>query len=82
MCHFIDEVRKLLGVVDRRLSDRDWIMGKLFSVADVAVIGMVRNLIGFYDAAELVGFQDFDNVQRWLSAALVRPAVARVLASP
>ena len=77
LAHYVDEVRKLLGVLDRRLENRAWIMGPDFSVADVATLGMVRNLIGFYDAAELVGFGDFSNVSRWLGAGMARPAVER-----
>ena len=42
----------------------------------------MRNLVGFYGAGELVGWSDFDEVQRWLDAALERPAVRRGLEIP
>jgi GST-like protein len=42
----------------------------------------VNNLIGFYGAGELVGFQDFRNVARVLQAFVARPAVARGLHIP
>jgi GST-like protein len=42
----------------------------------------VRNLIGFYEAGDLVGIQDFPNVTRVLAAFVARPAVARGLDIP
>jgi GST-like protein len=42
----------------------------------------VRNLVGFYGAADLVGWSAFKEVQRWLEAALARPAVQRGLTIP
>jgi GST-like protein len=39
----------------------------------------VRNLIGFYEARELVGFDRFGHVQAWLERGLARPAVQRGL---
>jgi GST-like protein len=42
----------------------------------------VRNLIGFYEAGELVGFSDFPHVKRALDVFLARPAVAKGLTIP
>ena len=79
---YVDESKRLLGVLDKRLAGRQWIMGDAYTIADIATFGWVRNLIGFYDAAALVGFADFANVQRVLSAFVARPAVVRGLAIP
>ena len=57
-------------------------MGDEYTVADIAIFPMVRNLVGFYGAGELVGYQDFSNVQRALEAFLARPAVKRGLDIP
>ena len=73
------ESGRLLGVLDARLADRDWVMGAEYSIADISLLGWVRNLIGFYDAREIVGFERFGHVQRWLDAGLARPAVQRGL---
>ena len=73
------ESARLLGVLDARLDRRAWIMGDDYGIADISLLGWVRNLIGFYDAAEIVGFQRFGHVQRWLDAGLARPAVQRGL---
>ncbi len=78
---YVAESRRLLGVLDKRLDGRDWIMGD-YSIADVATLGWVRNLIGFYEARELVGFDDFPRVAAWLERGLARPAVQRGLEIP
>ncbi len=76
------ESRRLLQVLEGRLDGRAWIMGDEYSIADIAIWPWVRNLVGFYDAGELVGFADFPNVRWTLQAFVERPAVARGLAIP
>ncbi|WCM88690.1 glutathione S-transferase N-terminal domain-containing protein [Acidovorax sp. NCPPB 3576] len=79
---YVAESKRLLGVLEQRLAGRDWIMGDDYSIADIAVFPWVRNLVGFYEARELVGFGDFPQVQRVLDAFVARPAVARGLEIP
>ncbi len=76
------ESRRLLGVLDRRLAGRTWIMGDAYTIADIATFPWVRNLIGFYEAGDLVGIADFGEVRRVLDQFLARPAVARGLEIP
>ncbi|MGE0178874.1 MAG: glutathione S-transferase N-terminal domain-containing protein [Sphingomonas sp.] len=76
------EARRLLGVLDRRLAGREWIMGDDYTIADIATLGWVRNLIGFYEARDLVGYDDFADVDAWLQRGLARPAVKRGLDIP
>jgi GST-like protein len=57
-------------------------MGDAYTIADIATFPWVRNLIGFYDAGELVGIRDFPDVLRALAAFVARPAVARGLEIP
>ena len=78
---FVEESKRLLQILDDRLAGRDWIMGD-YSIADIATGGWVRNLIDFYDAAELVEFDRFDNVAAWLDRWIDRPAVRRGLKIP
>jgi len=77
-----DEAKRVLTVLEDRLSGRLWVMGDEFTVADVSMLGWVRNLIGFYDAGELVGFSELKNVPEWLERGLARPAVQRGLEIP
>lgn len=79
---YVAETKRLLGVLNERLQGRGWIMGKDYSIADIAVFPWVRNLVGFYGAGELVGFGDFPEVQRVLDAFVARPAVQRGLNIP
>jgi GSH-dependent disulfide-bond oxidoreductase len=78
---FADESKRLLGVLDQRLDGREWVMDD-YSIADIALLGWVRNLIGFYEAGELVDFASFRNVPEWLERGLARPAVQRGLQIP
>jgi GST-like protein len=79
---YVGESRRLLGVLDQQLATREWIAGDEYSIADIAILPWVRNLVGFYDAGELVGFGDFTNVQRALDAFVQRPAVIEGLQVP
>ncbi len=80
--HYVAEARRLLGVLERQLDGRTWIMGDDYTIADIAVFPWVRNLTGFYDAGELVGFKDFPQVARALDNFAARPAVQRGLVVP
>ena len=79
---YVDEARRLLAVLEQRLAGRRWVMGEDYTIADIAIFPWVRNLVGFYGAGELVGFDEFPEVQRALQAFLDRPAVARGLTIP
>lgn len=76
------ESQRLLGVLETRLAGRRWIMGEDYTIADVATIGWVRNLIGFYGARDLVDYDSLKNVPAWLERGLARPAVERGLNIP
>ncbi|WP_321930100.1 glutathione S-transferase N-terminal domain-containing protein [Paraburkholderia guartelaensis] len=79
---YVAETRRLLAVLDQRLGGRKWIMGDEYTIADIATFGWVRNLVGFYEAGDLVGYADFKNVARVLGAFVARPAVERGLNIP
>jgi GST-like protein len=78
---YVDESKRLLRVLEGRLDGREWIMDE-YSVADVATLGWVRNLVTFYEARELVEFDELRNVPAWLDQGLARPAVQRGLEIP
>jgi GST-like protein len=79
---YVGEAKRLLGVLNGRLAERAWIMGEEYTIADIAVFPWVRNLIGFYGAAEIVGFADYPHIKRALDSFVARPAVARGLTIP
>ena len=77
-----NESKRLLGVMEKQLTGRDWIMGDDYTIADIAMVGWVRNLVGFYGARDLVEFDSLKAVPAWLDRALARPAVQRGLEIP
>ena len=79
---YVAETKRLLGVLDRQLEGKDWIMGGDYSIADVAIFPWVRGLVGFYAAGDLVGWDEYRNVARVLDAFVARPAVIKGLAIP
>jgi GST-like protein len=79
---YVNESRRVLKVLDERLANRTWVMGDEYTIADIAIFPWVRNLVGFYQAGELVGFSEFAHVQRTLDAFLERPAVSAGLLVP
>ncbi|MEO9530832.1 glutathione S-transferase C-terminal domain-containing protein [Roseibium sp.] len=77
-----DEVKRLIGVLDRHLDDRDFIIGPDYTIADIACWPWLRNLGGFYEAGEVLGLPDFRNVMRWLDTCLSRAASERAVNIP
>jgi len=79
---YVNESKRLLGVLDAQLKGHEWIVGDEYTIADIATLGWVNNLITFYGARELVGFDDFTHVAAWLERGMSRPAVQRGLKIP
>ncbi len=79
---YANESKRLLRVLEQRVAGRRWIMGDEYTLADIAIFPWVRNLVGFYDARDLVGFDDFPELARVLAAFVQRPAVAKGLTIP
>ena len=76
------ESKRLLGVLETWLDGKQWIMGDDYTIADISMLGWVRNLIGFYGAGELVEYDTLKQVPAWLERGLARPAVQRGLDIP
>ena len=74
---YVAEAKRLLAVLDQRLAERTWIMGDDYGIADISTFPWVSNLIGFYNAGELVGMADFTHVSRALKGFALRTAVVR-----
>jgi GST-like protein len=79
---YVAESKRLLGAMEKRLDGRQWMMDDEYTIADISLIGWVRNLIGFYQARELVAFDSLKHVPAWLERGLARPAVQRGLTIP
>jgi GST-like protein len=79
---YVNESKRLLGVLEDRLATRAWIMGDDYTIADIAHLGWIRNLVGFYGAGDLVEYGKLKMVPAWLEKGLARPAVQRGLTIP
>jgi GST-like protein len=79
---YVGEAKRLLGVLERHLEGRRWMMGETYTIADIMIFPWVNVLNTFYGAADLVGIEDFTQVNRVLATFLARPAVARGLNIP
>ena len=79
---YVAESRRLLQVLDARLTGRCWIMGEDYTIADIAIFPWVNNLVGFYAAGELVGISGLPHVTRAMHQFLARPAVIRGMQIP
>jgi GSH-dependent disulfide-bond oxidoreductase len=77
-----DETRRLLRVLDGQLEGRDYIMGKSYSIADIATWPWVRTMVGFYDAAGHVEWDQLANVPAWLERCAGRPASQKAVDIP
>jgi GST-like protein len=79
---YVGESKRLLGVLNKQLAGKQWLLGEEFSIADIATFPWVANLVGFYGAGELVGYADFPEVKRVVEAFLARPAVVKGMQIP
>jgi GSH-dependent disulfide-bond oxidoreductase len=79
---YVAETKRLLGVLDDRLATRAYMMGEDFGMVDIALLGWVRNLIGFYEAREITEYDALKHVPAWLDRCLERPAVQRGVTIP
>lgn len=80
--HYVAECKRLLNILNQQLEKGDWLMGETYSIADIATLPWIRNLIGFYEADDLVGIENFPHVMRSLNIFLDRPAVIKGLKIP
>jgi GST-like protein len=72
---FVDEARRLLGVLEGALEGKEWVAGD-YSIADVALGAWVSGM-GAPDAAEIVGWDELPNVRGFVERFQARPAVQR-----
>lgn len=76
---FAMETKRQLDVLDQRLAENEYLAGKEYTIADIAVFPWYGALVKgwLYGAAEFLSVQDYVNVQRWADKILERPAVKR-----
>ena len=76
---FAMETKRQLDVLDQRLTENEYLAGKEYTIADIAVFPWYGALVKgwLYGASEFLSVQEYVNVQRWADRILERPAVKR-----
>ena len=76
---FAMETKRQLDVLDQRLAKNEYLAGKEYTIADIAVFPWYGALVKgwLYGAAEFLSVHEYVNVQRWADRILERPAVKR-----
>lgn len=77
-----EESRRILGVLESRLQDREWVMGDSYTIADIAIFPWVNTMRGMYDAGDALKLSEFGRVMAWLDTCMERPAVKRGITIP
>lgn len=70
---YVGEAKRLLAVLEKELEGQDWITGE-YSIADIAIAPWL-NALNFYEAKDLVGWDDHKNLVAYLDRFYARPAV-------
>lgn len=73
------EVKRQLDVLDKTLSERNFLCGDQYTIADMANYPWYGALVlhNIYDAAEFLDVESYSNVVRWAKEIEERPAVQR-----
>jgi GST-like protein len=69
---YTNEVRRLYGVLNRRLGESRFLGGDVYTIADIMTFPWMR-----YPDRRGVDEAEFPNVQRWRAEIEARPAVQR-----
>ena len=76
---FAMEVKRQMDVLDRQLAGNEYVAGKDYTIADIAIFpwygGMAKGLR--YNAGEFLSVHEYKNVARWADMLSQRPAVKR-----
>jgi len=72
--HFRNQGRRLMGVLEARLKDRQWIMGDDYTIADIAIFPWIRSAQIRYGAGEALGFEEAPYTMVWMERCIARPA--------
>ncbi len=78
---YVNEGKRLLGVLEKQLEGRDWITGD-YSIADIAVAPWLNTIRVFYAAHELLDLDSYKNVNAYVARFLDRPAVKAGMVQP
>ena len=70
---YTNEARRLLGVLNQELSDKEYLIGE-YTIADIATVPWVNGLSAGYGAGDVLPLAEFPHVQAWVERIVERPA--------
>lgn len=79
MERYTNEAKRLLGVLEKRLVGREYLVADQYTIADMATFPWVHCLDFGYNAVEYLGLSNFPNVLAWKERCMARPATAKGL---
>lgn len=74
---YTNESKRLLGVLEKRLEGREYLVDEQYTIADIATFPWVGCLERIYDAREQLELEGFPNVLSWHERCAGRPAAKR-----
>lgn len=80
--HFVEEADRLLGVMDKQLSNHTYIAGEAYSIADIACYPWTVGVLDKLKPALGDQLDSKPHLKRWLDLIGARPAVQRGMALP
>lgn len=75
---YADEVKRIVGVLDRVLQGKNWLVGDKCTYADLAFV-MWNSQIDFIMQGHDWRMADYPNFKRWQEAMLARDSLKRVM---
>jgi GSH-dependent disulfide-bond oxidoreductase len=72
---YVKETARLYGVLDRRLADRAFVAGEIYTIADISIYPWI---VPYERQRQNLG--DFPNLKRWFDALAQRPGTVRAYA--
>ena len=73
---YTSETRRLLGVLNTRLQDREFLLND-YSIVDMATVPWVECLAGFYKSYDHLNMGEFEAVEKWRARVTARPGYQR-----
>ena len=70
---YTNEAKRLLGVLETRLRDKEYLIGE-YTIADIATVPWVNGLDTSYGAADVLPLAEFPHVKAWVDRIVARPA--------
>lgn len=75
---YLDETKRYFGIVEKRLSAHDWLVGDKYTIADITWYTWMRTAPGILD----MDITEFPKVVDWINRISDREAVKRAKSIP